>query len=634
MQTNKLFELDKEIHKKNHMASKIRANREYLLSQYTAAELNTYVNFEPFKTFNDLYDLNDKNPKVGTPGVRSIFNASGAVIIGNSKDEMPSTSDIISKEAHEWRISNNVPLMDNRANRLAIKQSSDCSIKGLVQASADGELGRSTYAFSDFMYCKHLGKISNNYLITLRRFPLPVDDYISTVGTTHSTRIDEGITSQNCTSIGCLVTWMGTPGNEMGNLLKYSYNMPFKQQKADLHDAANGDAQNGPLNGIAAIFDEKYRNQYMEGTAGSSANGILQKFFKIPQGNAPYTDALSFKDQSKAYGPVDVIKDIYTRSEDGLQFNQTFTITFDYELRSYNGINGRQAMLDLLSNILNVTYTTGTFWGGGYRGTGAHQNNIFSNMKIFKTKGGFTNFMDAFAQDCSTAAKGIKQTVQEQGGWKNTISNFVNQLGGMLIAGVLNQMGRPHKQMVNSLLSPAPIGFWHLTIGNPHHPIMSVGNLVLKNTTVEHYGPLGLDDFPTGIKVTCELERGKPRDIGDIEKLYMHGNDRIYTSMGPKVFDMYEKSKEYKNTWGSIKKPERITGNADANILIGSDSSSMGQIEDIGKMKYVLQKYFGHADTYSIYVTACEQEMGAHKKKKKGAGVGDSTKQGGENIIK
>ena len=29
-----------------------------------------------------------------------------------------------------------------------------------------------------FMYCKHLGKVSNNYMITLRRFPLPVDDYI------------------------------------------------------------------------------------------------------------------------------------------------------------------------------------------------------------------------------------------------------------------------------------------------------------------------------------------------------------------------------------------------------------------------------------------------------------------------
>lgn len=637
-QTNKLFELDKNIGS-NSMFSKVRANREYLLSQYTADELNTYLSFSSFKLFNDGYEMTETNPKVGTPGVRSIFNAAGAVALGSSDGKFIDSKDIITKEAHEWRISNNVPLMDNRANRLAIKQSSDCSIKGLVQASADGELGRSTYAYSDFMYCKHLGKISNNYLITLRRFPLPVDDYISTVGSTHNTRIKEGITSQNCTSIGCLVTWMGTPGNEMSNLLKYSYNMPFKMQKAEIQDVhSGGDTNNGPLNGIAAVFDPKYREQYQLGQASTNGNEFLKTFFKVPEkmiGDAPYTDHLTFKDQTKLYGPIDVIKDVYTRSEEGLQFEQSITVTFDYELRSYNGINGRQAMLDLLSNILNVTYSTGTFWGGGYRGVGAHQNNIFANMKIFKTKGGASEFLDAFSEDLTTATQGFRDTLKTKygGSWMSMIKSAINQLGGMLAAGLLNKLGRPAKATANSLLSPAPIGFWHLTIGNPHHPIMSIGNLVLKKTTVEHYGPLGLDDFPTGLKIVCELERGKPRDIRDIEKLYMHGNDRIYTSMGPKVFDMYKHAKEYR-TEKNNHLPKQIVGNADANIVIGANSESVGKIENIDKMKYVLQKYFGHADTYSIYVSACEQEIGAHKKKKKGAGAGDSTKQGGENIIK
>jgi hypothetical protein len=61
------------------------------------------------------------------------------------------------------------------------------------------------------------------------------------------------------------------------------------------------------------------------------------------------------------YGPVDTIKGTYMRGEEGLEFDQKISLQFDYELRSYNGINPRQAMLDLLSNILNVTYTTGTF---------------------------------------------------------------------------------------------------------------------------------------------------------------------------------------------------------------------------------------------------------------------------------
>ena len=154
-----------------------------------------------------------------------------------------------------------------------------------------------------------------------------------------------------------------------------------------------------------------------------------------------------------------------------------------------------------------------------------------------------------------------------------------------------------------------------------------MGNMILKNTTVEHYGPLGLDDFPTGIKVTCELTRGKSKDIRDIEKLYMHGNDRIYTSMGPKVFDMYKNSKEYRSGYKSNVVSER--GSADSIVVVGSgESKTTIEIQDIQRMSHVLQKYFGHTDTYSVYVSACEQEMGAHKKKKKGTAGGDSSVQG------
>lgn len=638
---NKLFASNEAL-KGQTMVSKVRTNREYLLSSYTAGELNTYVSFEPFKTFNDAYqseydangqEIIDGKSGPGALGVRSIFNKMGAVMIGGNTQKK--SEDIITQKASEWRISNNVPLMDNRETRRAIRKHSGCSIRELVQASENGYLGRETYSYSDFMYCKHLGKVSNNYLITLRRFPLPVDDYIATLGE-GNTRSDKDIASQNAQSIGCLVTWMGTPGNEMSNILKYSFKMPFKQQKAQFEDAQlDADSGGGIANSVAAIFDSKYRAQYQAGHGGAAANKLLSRFFPVENGPYSASQWSSFKDSTKVYGPVDAIKDIYSRSEEGLSFEQNITITFDYELRSYNGINGRQAMLDLLSNILNVTYTTGTFWGGGYRGYGMHQNNMFANLNIFKANGGFTDFVDKFAMDITDATKGFQSMFNSKygGNWWSMLKAAMNQLGGMLIGGMLNNFGRPQKQLVNSLLSPAPVGFWHLTVGNPHHPIMSLGNMILKNTTIEHYGPLGLDDFPTGIRVTCELERGKSRDIRDIEKIYMHGNDRIYTSMGPKVFDMYEHSKEYKDKNG-YKHAATRTGDANASVVVGEgEGATTIEIQDIQKMSHILQKYFGHVDTYSIYVSACEQEMGAHKKKKKGAGAGDSSQQGGTNRI-
>ena len=604
-----------------NVIQKVKYNREHILSKGTAAELNTYLNFGVFPTFADTaipyYEngklVTDPNAKagVGTPGVRSIFNRAGAVILGSSNGNYNiDVSKGDPNNTHSWRIANNVPLMDSPEARRRIRKSSGCSIKELVTASQEGEMGQETYAYSDFMYCKHLGKVSNNYMITLRRFPLPVDDYIGARAETNDARLD--MAAKNAACIGCMVTWMGVSGNELSNILKYSYKMPFKNQEAEEQDVKNdADHQQTLLNGLFSTFDPVYQQQYMDGYSSEAANKVFD-YLKIKTDNKPYTgdqNPATFRDRNKVYGPVDSIRSTYIRSDDGLTFDHKLSLVFEYELRSYNGINPKQAMLDLISNILNVTYTTGTFWGGGFKGFAAHQSNIFANLEIFKKHSGFTGFVDAFFKDVGNGLKGLGNLSFKD------IGATLNKLGGMLLAGKLNLLGRPQKAMYNSLLSPAPIGFWHVTIGNPKRPIMTIGNMVITNVTVEHNGPLGLDDFPTGLKVTVELDRGKPRDLRDIEKLYMQGTDRIYSSMGDKVFDMYKNANLYKNTRTNPDIYKPVSNIAD----IKNDPSNVTQktinVSDYDSIKADMKKYFGTDDAYSIYVPAAEQEYGAGKKK-------------------
>ena len=183
----------------------------------------------------------------------------------------------------------------------------------------------------------------------------------------------------------------------------------------------------------------------------------------------------------------------------------------------------------------------------------------------------------------------------------------------MMLAGLLNNLGRPNKVMYNSLLSPAPIGFWHVTIGNPKRPIMSIGNMIIKDVSIEHQGPLGLDDFPTGLKVTVQLDRGKSRDIRDIEKMYMQGTDRIYTSMGEKVFDMYKNAQLYKDNEDNLKNYKPVTDLATVDTENNTPTITVSNYDSIKK---TMKKYFGTDDTYSIYLPAAEQEAGAGKKKK------------------
>ena len=614
-----------------NVVQKIKYNREQLLSKETAKELNTYLNFGVFPTYADTYIpyfengklSTDPNAKggVGTPGVRSIFNRAGTVITGSANGDFNiDVSKGDSYNTNTWRIGNNVPLMDSPLARQRIRKSSGCSIRELVEASAAGLMGQETYAYSDFMYCKHLGKVSNNYMVTLRRFPLPVDDYIGAQGEEETVKLNRA--AKNAACIGCMVTWMGVSGNDLSNILKYSYKMPFKTETAEFQKKdEDADTNQSLLNGMFSMFDETYQKSYMNGYSSEAANKVFTGVFGIPEkylGNAPYKQNADFQDKVKVYGPVDSIRSTYIRSDEGLTFEHKITLTFEYELRSYNGINGKQAMLDLISNILNVTYTTGTFWGGGFKGFAAQQSNIFANLNIFKCKGGFTDFVDAFSQDLSSLGKRLGDKFgggDEEGGgggFLDTAKKMLNGIGGMLLAGMLNKLGRPQKAMYNSLLSPAPIGFWHVTIGNPKKPIMSIGNMIITNVSVEHNGPLGIDDFPTGLKVTVELDRGKPRDLRDIEKLYMQGTDRIYTSMSDKVFDMYKNAELYKASRTNKTEYKPVTNTATVNL---SGSTPTVTIDNFESVKKSLKKYFGTDDTYAIYVPAAEQEYGAGKKK-------------------
>lgn len=657
--------------------SRVRYNRAYLISDNISERFNSYYNFGVFRAYNDLHTrtFNDANDdykevfgqdKVGTPAVKSLFNDYGGAMIGGDSGAFANgnlaSPDLLRKSASGWRISNNVPLMDSPENRQRIRATSGCTIAELVKQSGEGVLGRAIYSYSDFMFCKYLGKIPNNYLITLRRFPIPPPDFIfsNLEGTERLSGIAKSQFSQQ---IGCMVTWLGTPGNEMENILKYSYTMPYEEKNSQWEQVQGGDADSSSniFNAVAAGFDPAYRKAYNGGYGGSALTGFntyIGKVFPAMQfTNGPY-DTQPHYDQNRIYGPIDNVKSTYARSAAGLTFDQKITITFDYTLRAYNGINTRQAFLDLISNILQVTYSPGDFWKGGYRGSAMHQNSIFARLKTFQCSGGFTDFLDAMGEDVSTLTTHATASLGSLEDIIKAFKNALNNIGGMFMGNMFNKLGRPVKQYANSLLSEAPVGMWHLTIGNPHHPIMAMGNMVLKNTTITHYGPLGLDDFPTGIKVICELDRGKPRDLREIEKLYMKGNDRIIFSNDQKVIDMYADAIEYNKKYikqqeptSQITQPSITPESSLQNTGQGTDESSnistgattgsaqealssdlndailknsgvnINNIRDFQNstegLNSLLQKTFGETDTYSIFFSSAEQEYGAQKRKNK-----------------
>lgn len=466
-----------------------------------------------------------------------------------------------------------VPLLDNTKNGTKIEAAgepenttvtglsiklhdiNDCSINNLVKLSNedDGILGQARYKYADFMYCRDVGKISNNHMITLRRFSAPVPDNIYQYTATPD-KTNGAASIEVPGDIGRLITWFGTPENKLEDILKYSFHATWKEMEANIQQepSEENDARRGITGALVNLFNPKHAEAVKAGISESAFANLLKddasKYDVGVYANNPAVNGRTF-DKHRIYEPKDSIRSI-NEYEGKLTFNHSFTLTFNYKLRSYDNINGKSAFLDLLSNILAVTYKKGFFWPGEQHIIGAPIN-ISGWQKALTIQDGITTGVNTFLDSLingktfSDAAASfmnviggtdVGNAIKDPVGTGKEILNKLKSSGLQnIFTGLMNNaMGRPAKYAFDSLLNQGLTGVWHVTIGNPLNPIASIGNLIIDgDVEISHSGPLGLDDFPTEITVKVPLKHAMPRDMVDIQRMYTKGHKGIYAAIDP-----------------------------------------------------------------------------------------------------
>jgi hypothetical protein len=449
------------------------------------------------------------------------------------------------------------PLMLNA--KPAFDGTDDCSIAKLVELSSlpgttesnQSELGQARYKYADFMYCKDLGKISNNHLITLRRFASPIGDNIFNMAAV------EGSDYSQQGDIGRLVTWFGTEDNKLEDILNYSFHATWKKVDSNI-DQQQSEAQtntensNKPLNKFLTMVSPSFLNAIRKGTNPGKDFG----FVNIGAGDYANNSVMLGEnyDAHRIYEPQDTVRD--THLYDGcLQFNHEFQLKFSYKLRAYDNINPKAAFLDLIANVLAVTYKRGEFWGGRNEVLGVQPWNEgynLANSLIDKTedtirtelqnlisgKFGLTwdNLKQAMTTTAANAQEAVKELIENPKNFSKIIGSFSPSVPGAiagLFGGVLkNFLGRPAVYKFNSILSGGPVGLWHVTIGNPRNPIAAFGNLIMDDCSIQHKGPLGIDGFPSELVVTVKLKHARSRDMMEIQRMYTAGKmTPIYQSL-------------------------------------------------------------------------------------------------------
>lgn len=443
------------------------------------------------------------------------------------------------------------------ANNYAVKNASSLAnptasniIKWAQTQSMQSVTGFQPYAMTDFMFCKNYGKIPNNRLITLRRYPFPIDDAIR----------EEG--KKNPFPIAQAVTWFGEgTKNKLSEIGVMNWGLRWKSIAVEQQDVTGNEVTVTDLLGVfKSNVDLKPLADALEaiyvGVNGTDAQlqqlsgieGKMQQYAKdLYLDKGPYWN--------RVFGPVNVIHES-TRRDRGMQpgWDQPFTLNFHYEFRSFNGLSPKIVALDLIAHFLNLTYNDAQFLG--ILGRYFPRLGVKFNPTITATLGKLlTEWGTNFTGDLSTMAdklepiyaamkagasqmiKGFTGTSDPSSLQRDVLDSEGNVVGKAIDKSLTNVVQAttasllanaiPEFISVRSALSDRPIGEWHLVVGNPMNPIMTMGDLVVQNCIMEFDEEMGPDDFPTGCTFKVKLKQGKPRDKAAIERIFNLGDSKL-----------------------------------------------------------------------------------------------------------
>lgn len=379
------------------------------------------------------------------------------------------------------------------------------------------------YEWSDFALCKYLGKIPNNHMITLRRFSFPIGDDIMNIKMPNK---EGDLVPVPQPDIARAVTWMSeATGNKLEEILKFDYNYKWKPVEADVQEL---DSQTQARRGKLGSFID---NSTILSALNATANGVDAAGKRRIESQPPGFDAFKTTYPNHVFGPYNSIRSMIIR-DGGMEFNQSFTLKFQYEMRAIGDANPKALFLDQFANMLTLTYSNAPFWGGEVRYLNTGQGSIGRPLgDISKLKNGqYGDFFKSVLGDLKGMAGG---------GTMAGITSLLGKTANNLLGGALMDLFNTPQggQVAAALLTGDPTGSWHVTIGNPLNPIAVIGNLICEKTEVQFLGPLGPLDFPENLEVSITLKPGRPRDKSEIESMFNSGKGRFYITpeKGPDV---------------------------------------------------------------------------------------------------
>lgn len=391
------------------------------------------------------------------------------------------------------------------------------------------------YKWGDFLFVDDYGKVPNNHLITLRRFPQPSNDNLL-----------NNLQNPN-RDVSRLLTYIDGESNAFDSVFSFSAGFNWKEFQSEIQTMDKSKTGFGKLDFLGyADTSGKFAKEKLRGSAETDFD--------------PYSSHAA----NYTFGPIDVIDKVMTRDK-GINFEQDIKLKFRYAVRSYDGITTKVAFLDIIGNMLNMVTNKAPFWGGAVRftGGGGHSGPM-GDSKMLKN-GDISGFLKSFMGDITD-----KLSKPFEGGLMKGIKTLAGNAASAMLGGAMDKLGRPEMFSLHSLLTANPTGEWHLTIGNPFNPAMMYGNLIMSDASFSMEGPFTADDVPSYVNLEVTLKHAMPRDKYGIERMFNFGGSRYYGSNADFENKSYYRNKgaNTSGTKGNTVAPKIVNQAEDAAISL------------------------------------------------------------------
>ena len=264
-------------------------------------------------------------------------------------------------------------------------------------------------------------------------------------------------------------------------------------------------------------------------------------------------------------GDPNILKKGATRSTSpDADFNLTskldLTLKTSYEMKYIGDVDPGSAMLDCIENLIYMGTSNTKFimnasqtkqFTTAFNSTGIGRSKawlilittlvekfmsavtkLFDDLKLVASKtiakpAPKTDAQKAEAEKTQPTTQGLFQKTAEAA--IADMKTLTEGTVGTILASTVAIYKWPLKGSVG-LMSGISTTPWHLTIGNPYSPFISISNMVVNDVKLDFSNEFTYNDMPTKVDATISVRLGRDLGAQEISRMFNNSYNRVYSS--------------------------------------------------------------------------------------------------------